>query len=273
MDRCPSIHQARASCQQTYRGATCTTFAAVRRTAASTGDTIGALHVPHDAPIYRFGPFELDSAHRRLRRGNKAVPLPGRQMEVLVRLAAAPGQVVPKEALIEAAWRDTAVTDNSIVQAVRGFRNTLGTQADGAPYIETWSREGYRFVAPVERGQPRQPFASLDTLLAPFHAFVDGRAALERLNRDSILRAREAFDEALRAVPDDPAAHIGFANACVLMFESARADLEPDPRFGLRAARRAPGGRPLPRRRPAPSEWPGDRRQGRRGRGHRRDRP
>jgi DNA-binding winged helix-turn-helix (wHTH) protein len=180
------------------------------------------------ADIYRFGPFQLDSGRRRLLRGADAVLLPDRHVEILLQLAANAGRTVSKDDLIAAAWHDVAVADNSIEQAISSLRKTLGTQADGGPYIETLPRRGYRFSAAVERGKPRESDASLDALLAPYRAFVEGRAALETLDRDAVARARTAFAEALRAEPDYAAAHIGMANACALTFESTRTHAVPD---------------------------------------------
>jgi DNA-binding winged helix-turn-helix (wHTH) protein len=178
--------------------------------------------------VYRFGPFELDSAHRRLLRGREPVALPDRHADVLVLLASNAGHIVTKEALMAGVWRDVAITDNTIERAIWNLRKTLGSQPDGAPYIETQVRLGYRFVATVERGKPRQSNVALDALLAPYRAFVEGRAALETLNRHAVVRARHAFDDALHAAPDNPAAHIGMANAYVLAFESTRTDADPD---------------------------------------------
>jgi DNA-binding winged helix-turn-helix (wHTH) protein/Tfp pilus assembly protein PilF len=184
------------------------------------------MHRQND--VYRFGPFELNSAHRRLIRGRDPVALPDRHVQILLVLAANAGHVVTKEALMEAVWRDVIVAENSLERGIWNVRKALGTQPDGAPYIETLARQGYRFLAPVERGEPLQSSVQIETLLAPYRAFVDGRAALETLDRDAVVRARRAFEEALRAEPDHPAAHIGMANACVLAFESTRADLTPD---------------------------------------------
>jgi DNA-binding winged helix-turn-helix (wHTH) protein len=189
--------------------------------------------------IYRFGPFELDSTRRRLVRDGEPVLLSDRHVELLLLLAANAGHVLSKDALIEAAWKDVAVADNSIEQAISSLRKTLGTQRDGAPYIETLTRRGYRFGAAVERGKPRQSDASLHALLAPYRAFVEGRAALETLDRAAVARARDAFAEALRAEPDYPAAHIGMANACILAFESTRADAIPDAQALMQAGHHA----------------------------------
>ena len=178
--------------------------------------------------VYRFGPFELDSSRRILSRGSETVWLPDRHMDVLVLLAGNAGQIVPKEALFEGAWRDVAVSDNSIAQAITGLRKTLGTQQTGAPYIETVVRRGYRFLAPVERTQPPTSNVPLGAWLDPHRAFIEGRAALETLDCHEVMRARDAFEHALRAAPDLPAAHIGMANACALTFESTRVDAIPD---------------------------------------------
>ncbi len=178
--------------------------------------------------VYRFGPFELNPAHRRLIRGREPVALPDRHLQILRVLASNAGHIVTKEALIEAVWRGVAVADSSVERGIWNVRKALGSLPGGEPYIETLARQGYRFVAPVERGQPLQSNAAIDELLAPYRAFVDGRAALEALDRDAVVLARRVFAEVLRAAPHHPEAHIGMANACVLGFESTRADAVPD---------------------------------------------
>ncbi len=178
--------------------------------------------------IYSFGPFQLDPARRRLMRGREPIALPDRHIDILLLLASSADQIVSKDALIEAAWKDVAVGDNSLEQAISSLRRTLGNQDDGTPFIETLARRGYRFNAAVERHHARQSDEALDSLLAPYRAFVEGRAALETLDRDAIARARQAFAQALVTAPDHPSAHIGMANACVLGFESTRTDASPD---------------------------------------------
>jgi DNA-binding winged helix-turn-helix (wHTH) protein len=80
-------------------------------------------------------PLELDADTRRLFRDGRPVWIPERQMDVLLAPVSHPGQILTKRELTDAAWRDLAVTDNSIVQAVRGLRETLGTQPLGR---STW---------------------------------------------------------------------------------------------------------------------------------------
>lgn len=192
--------------------------------------------------VYRFGPFVLDPGFRRLARDGESVPLRGRQMDVLLALLAHAGQLVPKAVLVRDAWNDTAVSDSAVFQAVSRVRQALGTQPDGEPYIETLSREGYRFAAPIEvvpSGHVPVVHETLEPYLAPHRALVNGRTAIEQLERDTVDRARRAFGEGLLAAPDDAAGHVGLATALVLQFDSTRSDVRPDTEALTRADQHA----------------------------------
>jgi DNA-binding winged helix-turn-helix (wHTH) protein len=184
--------------------------------------------------VYAFGPYVLDPSANRLVKDNEPVAIPSRQLDILVLLVTHAGELLSKDALVAAAWPGLAVTDNSLEQAISGLRRTLGG-ATSAAYIETAARRGYRFAAPVTRLQRKETVEALDALLAPHKAWIEGRAALETLERSQILHAREVFERVLVQVPDQAAAHVGLANACVLQFEMTRADSEPD-RAALAAA-------------------------------------
>ena len=112
--------------------------------------------------VYRFGPFELDAARARLFRGAARVRLSDPQAAILLQLVSHVGEVVPKHALASTAWREVAVTDNSVDQAISRLRKTLGRSEDGARYIETVPNCGYRFGAAIERARRREPDAPLE---------------------------------------------------------------------------------------------------------------
>jgi DNA-binding winged helix-turn-helix (wHTH) protein len=181
--------------------------------------------VPSGA-IYSFGRFELDGRTRQLRRDGERVALSDRYLGVLLHLAAHAGDVVSKDDLVKAGWGETAVGDNSLEQAISALRRALG--AGDVEYVETVPRQGYRFTAPVARATPQASSADIDALLAPHRALVDGRAALESLERDQIRRGRDVFTQIVALTPDAAPAHVGLANACVLQFEMTRADDAPD---------------------------------------------
>jgi DNA-binding winged helix-turn-helix (wHTH) protein len=175
--------------------------------------------------VLAFGPFQLDLKSRRLLREREPVPLGARQFDLLHVFATRPRQILSKDSLIEAAWRDVAVTDNSLEQAISGLRRLLGPD-----YIETHARRGYRFAADVTRSDVRETDDALDALLAPHRMWIEGRAALETLARDQILHARDVFERVVAQVPEQAPAHVGLANACVMQFEMTRTDVEPDRR-------------------------------------------
>ena len=161
------------------------------------------------------------------------------QFDVLLLLVAKAGQIVGKDDLLQAGWKDVAVGDNSIEQAISSLRRLLGTHPGGAAYIDTVPRRGYRFGVAVTRTATRESDAGLDALLAPHRSFIEGRAALETFDRAEVGRARGVFEEALQLAPEHPSAHIGLANAGVMQFEMTRADQAPDTAALLLAARHA----------------------------------
>jgi len=175
-----------------------------------------------------FDRFEIDPARRRLTAAGEPVAVSDRQFDVLLLLVARAGQIISKDDLLEAGWKDVAVGDNSIEQAISSLRRLLGTPPDGAAFIETVPRRGYRFGSTVARMAPRESDAGLDALLAPHRAFIEGRAALESLESDRVASARDAFERVLHTAPEYASAHIGLANACIMQFEMTRADPAPD---------------------------------------------
>jgi DNA-binding winged helix-turn-helix (wHTH) protein len=175
-----------------------------------------------------FDRYDLDPSRRRLSASGEPVGISDRQLDVLWLLANHAGQIVSKDDLISAAWKEVAVGDNSLEQVISSLRRLLGRQADGSAFIETVARRGYRFLAGVTRRAARESDAALDSLLAPFRAFVEGRAALESLESERVARAREVFDRLVREAPEYTSGHIGLANACVMQFETTRADAAPD---------------------------------------------
>ena len=186
-------------------------------------------------PSFSFGGFELDTFARRLTRDGQVIAIADRHFDVLYRLVSQAGELVPKEALVTAGWGDVAVTDNSLEQAISSLRRALGPRADGSQYIETVPRRGYRFTASAERKSVRATDESLEALMAPHRAWLDGRAALETLEADHLTRARRDFEQVLEAFPDHAMAHVGLANAHAMRFETTRVDVNPD-REALAAA-------------------------------------
>jgi DNA-binding winged helix-turn-helix (wHTH) protein len=177
---------------------------------------------------YSFDNVVVDAAARRVTRAGELVAIPDRHIGVLLQLLVHAGTVVSKDQLIASAWDGLAVTDNSLEQAISGLRRLLGDSPAGTPYIQTIPRQGYRFTGAVTRTTARASDDSLEALLAPHRAWIEGRAALETLEAEQIHRARVVFEGVLRSAPDQASAHVGLANACIMQFEMTRADASPD---------------------------------------------
>jgi DNA-binding winged helix-turn-helix (wHTH) protein/Flp pilus assembly protein TadD len=186
-----------------------------------------------------FGEFTLDTRRKRLTRGTQSVELSEHQFDVLAHLVAHAGEIVSKDALIEAAWREVAVTDNSLEQAISVLRRALGDNSRKPEMIQTVPRRGYRFAAEVVREEARTTDSELDALLQPYRAWVEGRAALETLEREAVLRAEQAFTLIIERAPDYAPGHLALANACVMRFEATRADEVPDADALVRAGQHA----------------------------------
>src|SRR5688500_6625115 len=105
---------------------------------------------------FSFGPFRLDAANARLTRGSQAIALQPKAFDVLAYLLEKAGSLVTQEELIDAVWPDTIVGDSSLKSCIRQIRQALGDGVKEPRFIETVHRRGYRFIAPLDRGEKVQ---------------------------------------------------------------------------------------------------------------------
>jgi pimeloyl-ACP methyl ester carboxylesterase/DNA-binding winged helix-turn-helix (wHTH) protein len=99
--------------------------------------------------VYQFGPFRLEPDEHRLLRNGQNVPLAGKTFQTLCMLVQRHGTLIAKQELMSAVWPNTVVEENNLDRHISTLRKTLGEQANGAAFIETVPRVGYRFVAAV----------------------------------------------------------------------------------------------------------------------------
>jgi TolB-like protein/Flp pilus assembly protein TadD len=71
-------------------------------------------------------------------------------MLLLTALAKSPGEILSKADLMRAAWPGVTVEDSNLTVQIAKLRQVLGTGPDGAEWITTVPRLGYRFTATVE---------------------------------------------------------------------------------------------------------------------------
>src|SRR6266481_5397700 len=96
-----------------------------------------------------FQPFRLDTVNHCLWRAEERVRLTPRAFDVLRYLVEHAERLVTQDEILEALWPETYVNPEVIKQYIRGIRKALGDDPEKPSYIETFSRRGYQFIAPV----------------------------------------------------------------------------------------------------------------------------
>ena len=104
----------------------------------------------------RFDAYEVDMRSGEVRKHGIRLKLHGQPFQVLSLLLEHPGDLVTREELRQKLWPgDTFVDfDTGLNSAVKKLRDALCDSAEEPRYIETLPRRGYRFIAPVENGDP-----------------------------------------------------------------------------------------------------------------------
>src|SRR3984885_5357448 len=106
----------------------------------------------HGTVVHRkltFGPFELSTGERVLRRNGQAVPLGGRALDILIYLAKRPGEVIAKQELMDHVWPDVIVEEENMRAHVTAIRKALGDGQFGNQYTANIKARGYAFVGTV----------------------------------------------------------------------------------------------------------------------------
>ena len=106
--------------------------------------------------MLRFSGFELDSERAELRRPDgETVKLRPKTLEILRLLAGNAGRVLSKQQLMEAAWPNVHVGEDSLFQCIREIRTALGD--DKRQVVRVISGRGYLFQAEVTGAQVTEP--------------------------------------------------------------------------------------------------------------------
>jgi DNA-binding winged helix-turn-helix (wHTH) protein/TolB-like protein len=103
-----------------------------------------------------------------------------RVMDLLVYLAAAPGQVVSRDAIIKDVWRGTMVTDDVISRSIYLIRKALSDPGDEGSQriIQTIPKRGYRLIVEVAQAPlPEGPLPEVPLSAVPPPAPIRTRSA------------------------------------------------------------------------------------------------
>src|SRR5438093_10655687 len=97
-----------------------------------------------------FGAFCLDPSEQRLWHGAEEIHLRPKTFGVLSYLLQNRGRLVSKQELLEALWRETAVTHGVLKGCISEIRRRLEHRLHGSHLIETRNRRGYLLTASVD---------------------------------------------------------------------------------------------------------------------------
>ena len=96
-----------------------------------------------------FRGFSLDTANQCLWRGLERVAIPPKPYDMLRYLVENPGRLVTQDELLGKLWPETYVNPELIRKYILDIRKILGDRPDKPEFIETVTKRGYRFIAPV----------------------------------------------------------------------------------------------------------------------------
>lgn len=92
-----------------------------------------------------FGPFRLDLELRQLSRDGHPIKLGSRALDILCTIAAAGGEIVTKDELMERVWTGLVVEESNLQVHVSALRKALD-EKDGAVHLVTVPGRGYRLM-------------------------------------------------------------------------------------------------------------------------------
>ena len=82
------------------------------------------------------------------------VHLPSRAFDVLLFMVERPGEMLEKQAFMDAIWPRSVVEESSLTQCIFALRRALGDTATEHRFIATIPGRGYQFVAQVRESSP-----------------------------------------------------------------------------------------------------------------------
>jgi TolB-like protein/DNA-binding winged helix-turn-helix (wHTH) protein/Flp pilus assembly protein TadD len=101
--------------------------------------------------------FQLDPENHSLWRGEERLQITPKAFDVLCYMVEKAGNLVTQDELLEALWPETYVNPEVLRKYILEIRRVLGDRAQKPEFIETVTRRGYRFVAPVTDGNTAGP--------------------------------------------------------------------------------------------------------------------
>ena len=113
--------------------------------------------VAQDEYIYEFGRFQLNPSEHLLLCDNEPVPVTAKAFQTLLVLVRNCGHLVDKSELVNVVWGETFVEEGNLAVTISILRKVLGDDRNAHKYIETVSKQGYRFLPVVNKVRAAPP--------------------------------------------------------------------------------------------------------------------
>jgi len=139
-----------------------------------------------------FQSFRLDTANQCLWRGQERVPIPPKAYDVLRYLVENPGRLITQDEILEKLWTDTYVNPEVLRKYILDIRKILGDRPDKPEFIETVTKRGYRFIAPVIDESAAEPPD------LPMSHTTEGQATKEKVGHETAPSERESSSDKRR---------------------------------------------------------------------------
>jgi TolB-like protein/DNA-binding winged helix-turn-helix (wHTH) protein/Flp pilus assembly protein TadD len=98
---------------------------------------------------FRLGAWLVHPAQCRLSKDGQTVQVRAKVMDLLTYLATHPGEVIPKDRLLDDVWGTRDVSESALTRTITELRQALGDDAEQPRLLETIQKRGYRLIAPV----------------------------------------------------------------------------------------------------------------------------
>lgn len=115
---------------------------------------------------FKIGVWRVEPGLNTVSNNGTIAHLEPKVMEVLVCLAAQPGDPVSKEQLLRTVWPDTFVSDDVLTRSISELRRVFADDAKDSRFIQTIPKRGYRLIAPVISGNDDIEVRSIPTPIA-----------------------------------------------------------------------------------------------------------
>lgn len=99
---------------------------------------------------FKVGEFRVAVKLNRISQNGHTTRVEPKVMQVLACLAERHGEVISKDALLQAVWADTYVTEDVLTGCISTLRKVFRDNPREPSFIETIPKAGYRLIAPVQ---------------------------------------------------------------------------------------------------------------------------